>query len=448
MTNHAKTEDQAALECAEVMRHRWRYDHTEAIWFNYDAHIWRRATRGEGLGEVRGLCTAMASEIEARVHEAVPAMRTLRYFRAVEGLVQIDPRIAVTSASWDPDALAMGAPFAHYHQGRRTDPAASRLITRHTGATPPPDPDHDGPQCPRWRRFLAEATGGDRDLVHYLQSLAGYCATGLTREQTFWFIFGPGGSGKSLFLDTIRAALGTYALSVPAEFFEVRHQDPHPEEMARLMGVRLVTASETRPGKTWNETRIKQITGDGSITARYMRQNTFEFTPQCKLIIAGNHQPRLRIVDAAMQRRMRVIPFTRIPETPDPKLADTLRAELPGIVAWIAEGTMHYLSRGLPMPDVVKRHTADYMEGQDIIGAWIEECTAQLPGAFAANGSLYDSYSEFCREQGEPPVSSRTLTEQLELRGWRRGRSKAARGFDGVRIVPRELPMHGRRYAE
>jgi putative DNA primase/helicase len=446
MSKSAKTEDQAALECAEVMRHRWRYDHTEAIWFHYDAHVWRRANRGEGISEVRGLCTAMAADIEVKVGEAQPAMRTLRYFRAVEGLVQIDPRIAVTSASWDPDPLAMGAPFAHFHQGRRTPADAARLITRHTGATPPPDPDHDGPQCPRWRRFLAEATGGDRELVHYLQSLAGYCATGLTREQTFWFIFGPGGSGKSLFLDTLRAALGSYALSVPAEFFEVRHQDPHPEEMARLMGVRLVTASETRPGKTWNETRIKQITGDGAITARFMRQNTFEFSPQCKLIIAGNHQPRLRIVDAAMQRRMRVIPFVRIPETPDPKLADTLRAELPGIVAWIAEGTMHYLSSGLPMPAVVKRHTADYMEGQDIIGAWIEECTAITAGAFTSTGSLYDSYGEFCREQGEPPVSSRTLAEQLELRGWKRSRNKTARGFDGVRIIPRELPMHGRQF--
>jgi putative DNA primase/helicase len=446
MSKHAKTEDQAALECAEVMRHRWRYDHTEGLWFNYDGYIWRRAQKAEGLLEVRGLCTAMASEIEARTGDPQTTMRTARYFRSVESLVQIDPRIATTSASWDADPRIMAAPFAHFTSGRQTPPDAARMTTRHTGATPPPDPEHDGPQCPRWRRFLAEATAGDRDLVHYLQSLAGYCATGLTREQTFWFIFGPGGSGKGLFLDTLRAALGTYALSVPAEFFELRNQDPHPEELARLMGVRLVTASETRPGKTWNETRIKQITGDSAIAARYMRQNTFEFHPQCKLIISGNHQPRLRIVDAAMQRRMRVIPFKSIPEKPDPNLADALRAELPGIVAWIAEGTMHYLSSGLPMPEVVRRHTADYMEGQDIIGAWIAECTATLAGAFTAAGSLYDSYGEFCREQGEHPVSSRTLTEQLELRGWRRSRNKASRGFDGVRIIPRELPLQARQY--
>jgi putative DNA primase/helicase len=99
------------------------------------------------------------------------------------------------------------------------------------------------------------------------------------------------------------------------------------------------------------------------------------------------------------------------------------------------------------MPDVVRRHTADYMEGQDIIGAWIAECTATLAGAFTSTGSLYDSYGEFCREQGEHPVSSRTLTEQLELRGWRRHKgAQGARGFSGVRIIPRELPLQGRQF--
>jgi putative DNA primase/helicase len=41
-----------------------------------------------------------------------------------------------------------------------------------------------------------------------------------------------------------------------------------------------------------------------------MRQDFFEYTPQFKLIIAGNHKPGLKSVDEAIRRRFNLIPFT------------------------------------------------------------------------------------------------------------------------------------------
>ena len=40
-----------------------------------------------------------------------------------------------------------------------------------------------------------------------------------------------------------------------------------------------------------------------------MYQDNFQFTPQFKLLIAGNHRPQLRTVDEAMRRRLHLIPF-------------------------------------------------------------------------------------------------------------------------------------------
>jgi len=40
-----------------------------------------------------------------------------------------------------------------------------------------------------------------------------------------------------------------------------------------------------------------------------MRQDFFEFTPQFKLLIAGNHKPSLKSVDEAIRRRFHLIPF-------------------------------------------------------------------------------------------------------------------------------------------
>ena len=87
------------------------------------------------------------------------------------------------------------------------------------------------------------------------------------------------------------------------ETFTASNTDRHPTELAALRGARLVTATETEEGRRWAESRIKQLTGGDPIAARFMRQDLFEFVPQFKLVIAGNHKPQLRNVDEAMRRR-------------------------------------------------------------------------------------------------------------------------------------------------
>ena len=76
-----------------------------------------------------------------------------------------------------------------------------------------------------------------------------------------------------------------------------------------LRGARMVTASETEEGRAWAEARIKTLTGGDPITARFMRMDFFEFQPQFKLTIIGNHKPILRNVDEASRRRINMVPF-------------------------------------------------------------------------------------------------------------------------------------------
>jgi putative DNA primase/helicase len=75
------------------------------------------------------------------------------------------------------------------------------------------------------------------------------------------------------------------------------------------------------------------MTGGDKMTARFMRCDFFDFVPQFKLWIVGNHKPRLDNVDEAMRRRMLLVPFTvQIPpEERDPDLPQKLKAEWPAI---------------------------------------------------------------------------------------------------------------------
>src|SRR4029078_595657 len=176
-------------------------------------------------------------------------------------------------------------------------------------------------------------------------------------------------------------ALRDYHRTAPIESFTATNTDRHPTDLAALRGARLVTATETEEGRRWAESRLKTLTGGDKIAARFMRQDFFEYTPQFKLIIAGNHKPGLRSVDEAIRRRFNLIPFsvTIPPSERDEMLPDKLKAELPGILAWMIDGCTRWLEGGLSAPEIVPAATNAYLEEEDAVSAWIEDCGDRDP---------------------------------------------------------------------
>jgi hypothetical protein len=164
------------------------------------------------------------------------------------------------------------------------------------------------------------------------------------------------------------------------ETFAASKSDRHPTDFAMLRGARLVTAQETEEGRAWNETRIKALTGGDPITARFMRQDFFTYSPTFKLVIAGNHKPNLRSVDDAARRRFHIIPFTNKPKVVDRHLAEKLKAKWPGILRWAIDGCVAWQQGGLNPPVVVLEATANYFDEQDLFRQWVEECCDVGPG--------------------------------------------------------------------
>jgi putative DNA primase/helicase len=202
-----------------------------------------------------------------------------------------------------------------------------------------------------------------------------------------------------------------------------------------------VTAVETEDGRWWAEAKIKSLTGGDKITARFMRQNFFEFTPQFKLVIAGNHRPGLRNVDEAIRRRLHLVPFTvTIPESErDSRLLEKLKAEYSGILAWAVEGCIAWQREGLNPPAVVRNATAEYLAAEDAIGRWLDDCCVIRPACWTAGAALFGSYLEWCERAGERPRSQKLLTQALEARGFSQDRAriggKQGRGFAGIGLL-------------
>jgi len=306
-------------------------------------------------------------------------------------------------------------------------------MTKMTRASP-------GTHCPTWLRFLDDVTAGDVELQRYLARAAGYALTGVTTEHVMFFLYGTGANGKSVFLNTLAFVWGDYATHAPIDAFMETRGERHPTDLAKLRGARLVIATEVGQGKRWDEGKIKALTGGDTISARFMRQDFFDYKPQFKLMIAGNHKPSLRNVDEAMRRRLHMIPFTVTipPEKRDHTLPDRLLAEMDGILGWAIKGCVEWQRIGLKPPPCVLAATEEYFESQDSMKRWVEEECVASERATAPTEALFQSWKAWTEKQGEQPGSMRRFADELANKGFGRWRSEKQRGFRGIALKGKE----------
>jgi len=294
------------------------------------------------------------------------------------------------------------------------------LITRKSNVTYDPEAS-----APRWTAFL-ERIIPNPEVRAFLQKAVGYSLTGETSEQCMFFLFGLGANGKSTFLDVLHALMGEYGLSTPASTLTVKQNDAIPNDIARLKGLRFVSAVETDDGKRLAESVLKQLTGDKRISARFMRGEWFDFQPILKLWLATNHKPQVRGTDEGIWRRIRLIPFTVSipPQEQDRNLAELLIAEeLPGILNWALEGLRLWQASGLGEPDAVMAATREYRQEQDALNSFFEECCIEEAGAQITAKELYTRYTSWCEENGERAESQRKFGQRLAERGFTKRKS-------------------------
>jgi putative DNA primase/helicase len=232
--------------------------------------------------------------------------------------------------------------------------------------------------------------------------------------------------------------LDDYHQTTPIETFTASNQDRHPTELADLHSARMVSSVETEEGRRWAESRIKQLTGGDQVKARFMRQDFFEYTPQFKLVIAGNHKPGLRSVDEAIRRRVNLVPFavTIPPEERDIAFNEKLEPELPGIFAWMIRGCMAWQERRLDPPKSVTAATENYLAEEDAISAWMEERCDLAAQGWTKVADLFRSWSEWATAAGEYVGSMKRFSQNLDNRPQlTRLRDRLdGRGFAGIRL--------------
>ncbi len=427
---------------ASLYGDRLRYDRARKVWRIWRGHWWGEDTTGEverwALESARRRYLAAAEISNLKEREAAAKWAIASESRAKReaclALATAEHPIADSGDGWDADPYLLGVAngVVSLISGEVQPGRPEERITVHTDV--PYDPDA---AAPRWEQFLTEVFNGDRELIDFIQRAAGYSLTGDTSEQCLILPYGIGSNGKSTFLEGIRHAAGGHAYDIPFSALEYNpRQGGASNDVASLAGKRLVTAVETNEGVRLNEARVKALTGGDPMTARFLYQEHFTFRPVAKFWLAVNHKPRVQDDSYGFWRRVRLIPFTQqfTGSAVDKQLEGKLKAEAPGILAWMVRGALEWQRRGLEPPASVTAATDEYRTESDPLADFLTDRCEQDPSLSAAAGEVYKAYKAWAEDQGirerEQLTSAsfgRRLGERFERK--RKGSGKVYQGL-------------------
>ncbi len=287
------------------------------------------------------------------------------------------------------------------------------------------DPDA---ACPRWNQFVDEVMQGNKIVAKYLQKAIGYTMTGDTSLECLFILFGPTTrNGKTTTIETILRVMGEYGCSAKPDMlasnFRSTSNGGPSEDVARLAGARFVGISEMEQKLTLNASLTKQLTGNGSITARFLRENSFDFRLQAKIFIDTNYLPNANDKTLFESGRLKVIPFRRHFEEheQDKTLKATLADpdNLSGILNWCVEGYRLFKREGLEEPQDVKDATAQYEQDSDriaqFIESWMEEGNDEEYRPYeVSTRAAYRVYSRWCDDMNYRPDNYKNFRAAME----------------------------------
>ncbi len=441
LDTYSRTDDGNALRLADTHQDEIRYVPERGRWLIWNGHRWAWDDVGRVPEFARAIARALPDDTK---EDAAHKARSLaaRNLGAMVQLARTDQRVVAPAARLDaaPRLLNTTGGVVDLETGELTEPDPAQLHTRSTTAAPDPDTP-----TPRWDSFLADTFGGDREVISYVQRLAGFSASADVGTHVLPFLHGGGSNGKSVFLDVLRELLGDYATTAPHDFL-MHSRSAHETELARLQGMRLVICSEVNQEDRFDEAKMKMLTGGDTITARFMRQDHFTFEPTHHLWLMGNHQPEVKSGGASFWRRLRLIPFTNTvaPEKRVENLARILVGEEgPGILAWIVEGARQYFATGLQDPDKVKVATETYAAEEDHLSRFLEENCRVTDGDLVKleTKRLRGAYESWCAGEGIKPLAASPFGREIKARGIASKPSNGKRYYLGLTLL--EDSTHG-----
>lgn len=391
-----------------------RYNRDRGIWYVFDGTVWRP---DEGALAVAELAKLLADKLYTYALQIKDEDARNRYIKRVQKLQMRKNRRTMVEDAKSVHPVSMqtfdrntqlfncrnGTLDLRTFAFRPHDPAD--FLTMRSGVTYDPEAE-----CPRWERFIDEVMVNDKDLASYLQRSLGYALTGDSSLECLFILYGATSrNGKGTTMETYLKIMGDYGKTsnpemLSTKFGSVSNASGPSEEIARLAGVRFVNISEPEKRITFNAALVKRMTGNDTLNARFLHENSFDFRPVFKIFINTNYLPNVSDMTLFESGRIKIIPFKRhFDEAEQDKGLKSLFAEdgnLSGIFNWCLEGLKAFRDSSLVPPDAVKDATDEYRKDSDRIAQFIESWLEEDERSEVRTSAAYKVYRTWCEKYG------------------------------------------------
>ncbi len=429
---------------AELFRGKLMFVYAAGRWLEWQTTRWRWCDESVALQAAKETAERLlddanaAFKLEPASQDARRAVAqaqdafNLKKLQAMITCAASEPGMHIGELSaLDADPMLLGCVngVLDLRTGKLVTAAPKQLITKSVGTR-----FTNSAKCPRWRSFIDDITLHDPHLADYLQRMCGYLLTGIVSEEVLHFLYGVGRNGKSVFANVLTRIWGEYALTAQPELLMRKDRQGVGNEVARLVGVRLLMANETRNGQAFDDLMLKTLVSTERISARFLYKEFFDFWPTHKILIRGNHKPLITDETEGAWRRIRLIPFELQLEAKDADagLEAALVQEVEGILRWAVDGCLRWQAEGLKPTAKIEAASAGYRSECDLLGDFLEEYTLD-PQAQIPQQQLWNNWRSWCENNGIREGSKKSFTRRLLNRGIVQGWKGSLRQYNGIR---------------
>jgi putative DNA primase/helicase len=293
---------------------------------------------------------------------------------------------------------------------------ASDFLSKIAGASYLPEAHSE-----RFEQYIDEIMSGDLDKAKFLQKSLGYAVTGDTRHECLFFLYGETSrNGKGTLMESVLKVLGDYGRAVRPETVAQKrstNSQAPSEDIARLVGIRLANISEPGRGLLLNTAQVKTMTGNDTLNARFLHENSFDFEPQFKLYINTNYLPIVNDMTLFSSGRVIIIPFNRHFDETEQDRSLKERFAKPdvqsAILNWLIRGYQLLCEEGLKPPKAVQESTAEYARESNKVIQFIEESLIEDSASEIKTSLVYEAYRTWCVKNGHFPENNRNFNHEL-----------------------------------
>lgn len=428
---------------SDLYKGKLKYDHTRGAFFTSNGQYWSEDLRediyqmAKHAARVRQELSRAHPQMDSRELERKYGLRSENFTMLSNALKILKslPNVGVEQDAWNRETMLLQFENGVYDlESKLFRPGNEKdMISQSVGYNYDPDA-----KCPLFEKAIIEIMNGNNEMVNFLKRAIAYSLTGRTSEQCLFILTGDGCNGKSILLDTLLALMGAYGANTPFATLESFKAKENSNDVARLVDARFVSASESSHSRSFNESRIKEMTGSDKLTARFLFKEYFTFTPRFKIWIAVNTLPEIKGTDNGIWRRIKVIPFdVSFLGREDKNLGMKLNQELPGIMNWAISGLKDLELNGLNDPSPVTAATHAYRTDSDILAQFIDEETYKVPKGIISAKKLYKAYYDYCASTGVAAVSKTKFGRDVGKLGYAKAKSNGQIVYHGISFEDR-----------